>query len=70
VITGFKSTIDSLKTELEQAQTEGKFERAGEIQYSLLPALTKKLAKAEETNVNKLISEEVTEKEVATIVGR
>jgi ATP-dependent Clp protease ATP-binding subunit ClpB len=70
VIAGFKSTIDSLKTELEQAQTEGKFERAGEIQYSLLPALTKKMAKAEETNVNKLISEEVTEKEVATIVGR
>jgi ATP-dependent Clp protease ATP-binding subunit ClpB len=69
-ISQFKSTIESLKIELEQAQNEGKFERAGEIQYSLLPNTIKALKVAEDANKNKLISEEVTEKEVASIVGR
>ncbi|QGS51780.1 ATP-dependent Clp protease ATP-binding subunit [Spiroplasma tabanidicola] len=69
-INQLRSTMDSLKTELDRAQAEGKFERAGEIQYSLLPAIEKQLKKAEKEDENQLMSEEVSEKEIATIIGR
>lgn len=69
-IVSFRKTIDSLKTELEQSQAEGKYQRAGEIQYSLLPAVEKQLKHAlDDGNKNKkLTSEEVTEKEIADII--
>ncbi|AOG60260.1 ATP-dependent Clp protease, ATPase subunit ClpB [Spiroplasma helicoides] len=69
-INKLRSTMDQLKTELEQSQTEGKFERAGEIQYSLLPAIDKQLQKAINVDKDSLMSEEVTEKEIAAIIGR
>ncbi|AUB31421.1 ATP-dependent Clp protease ATP-binding subunit [Spiroplasma floricola] len=69
-INQFRSTIDSLKIELEQAQSEANYQRAGEIQYSLLPALEKQLEAALDTNKEKLISEEVNESEIASIVSR
>ncbi|WP_338985489.1 ATP-dependent Clp protease ATP-binding subunit [Spiroplasma endosymbiont of Diplazon laetatorius] len=69
-INQFRSTIDSLKIELEQAQAQANYQRAGEIQYSLLPALEKQLETALDTNKEKLISEEVTESEIASIVSR
>ncbi|WP_339021532.1 ATP-dependent Clp protease ATP-binding subunit [Spiroplasma endosymbiont of Atherix ibis] len=69
-INQFRSTIDSLKIELEQAQSQANYQRAGEIQYSLLPALEKQLETALNTNKEKLISEEVTENEIASIVSR
>lgn len=70
-ISKFKSTIDQLKTELEQAKNEGKFERAGEIQYSLLPAIEKQLDNALNSEKGKkLLIEEVTEKEISSIVSR
>lgn len=71
-ISQLRQTADSLKTELQQAQAEGKFERAGEIQYSLLPAVERQLQAAENETVkdSKLMSEEVTEKEIADIIER
>ncbi|AGR41999.1 ATP-dependent Clp protease ATP-binding subunit [Spiroplasma diminutum] len=69
-INQFRSTIDNLKIELEQSQTQANYQRAGEIQYSLLPALEKQLSTALDNNKEKLISEEVTENEIASIVSR
>ncbi|QEH61685.1 ATP-dependent Clp protease, ATPase subunit ClpB [Spiroplasma chinense] len=69
-INQLRSTMDQLKTELDQAQSEGKYERAGEIQYSLLPVIEKQLEQQEKKDENKLMSEEVTEKEIASIIGR
>ncbi|AGR40995.1 ATP-dependent Clp protease ATP-binding subunit [Spiroplasma taiwanense] len=69
-INQFRSTIDGLKIELEQAQNEGNYQRAGEIQYSLLPALEKKLNNALSENAEKLISEEVSENEIASIIAK
>ncbi|WP_342258448.1 ATP-dependent Clp protease ATP-binding subunit [Spiroplasma endosymbiont of Dioctria linearis] len=69
-INQFRSTIDSLKVELEQVQAQANYQRAGEIQYSLLPALEKQLSSALDNNKEKLISEEVTEIEIASIVSR
>ncbi|WP_342275071.1 ATP-dependent Clp protease ATP-binding subunit [Spiroplasma endosymbiont of Cantharis lateralis] len=69
-INQFRSTIDSLKIELEQVQAQANYQRAGEIQYSLLPALEKQLSSALDNNKEKLISEEVTEIEIASIVSK
>ncbi len=69
-INQLRSTIDSLKVELEQVQAQANYQRAGEIQYSLLPALEKQLSSALDNNKEKLISEEVTEIEIASIVSR
>jgi ATP-dependent Clp protease ATP-binding subunit ClpB len=65
-----QSTIESLRTELEKVQTEGNYQRAGEIQYSLLPAVEKQLVDAEQSTNNKMLSEEVTEQDIAKIVAR
>ena len=63
-------TIENLKSELEQTQIEGNFVRAGEIQYSLLPQLEKKLIEQEkQLKSNRLIHEDVTEKDIAKIVA-
>ncbi|AKX34398.1 ATP-dependent Clp protease, ATPase subunit ClpB [Spiroplasma litorale] len=69
-INKYRSTIDSLKLELETSKSEGKFERAGEIQYSLLPALQKQLNTSLDGNKEKLISEEVSEDEIAKIISK
>lgn len=66
-----KSTIDQLKTELEQTQLKGNFNRAGEIQYSLLPSLEKQLHEMENFNKeNTLLRENVTEQEIAEIFAK
>ncbi|AVN60423.1 ATP-dependent chaperone ClpB [Mesoplasma entomophilum] len=69
-INGFKTTIENLRNELEIAQNEGNYKRAGEIQYSLLPTLEKQLSEAEKNTRETLVSEEVTEKNVAEIVAK
>ncbi|AVP49213.1 ATP-dependent Clp protease ATP-binding subunit [Williamsoniiplasma luminosum] len=69
-INGFKNTIEQLKKELEITQTEGNYKRAGEIQYSLLPTLEKQLLETEMNSKDSLLTEEVTEEEIASIVAR
>lgn len=67
----FKLTVEQLKTELDQAQLKGDFNRAGEIKYFLLPALEKKLIEQEQNvSSSHLLKEDVTEKEIATIVAK
>ncbi|WP_342264376.1 ATP-dependent Clp protease ATP-binding subunit [Spiroplasma endosymbiont of Clivina fossor] len=63
--------VEQLKTELEQTQLKGNFNRAGEIQYGLLPKLEKKLDEiTNKTKINALLKEDVTEQDVANIVER
>ncbi|ATZ21668.1 ATP-dependent Clp protease ATP-binding subunit [Mesoplasma tabanidae] len=69
-INSFKTTIENLRNELEIAQNEGNYKRAGEIQYSLLPSLEKQLSETEKNTRETLVSEEVTEKDVAEIVAK
>jgi len=64
-----------LNVELERAQREGNFERAGEIQYGELVKLEQELAEEQETlgalhSHGSLLNEEVTGEEVAEIVSR
>ncbi|UZQ29083.1 MAG: AAA family ATPase [Spiroplasma phoeniceum] len=66
-----KSQVEQLKKELEQAQLSGDFNRAGEIQYSLLPKLEKQLHEQEKkASGSHLLKEDVTERDIAAIVGK
>ncbi|KAF5295758.1 hypothetical protein FQA39_LY12931 [Lamprigera yunnana] len=68
-VNNLKSKIEQLKSDLEIAQNNADYKRAGEIQYSLLPDVQRKLEESEKKIDNKLISEEVTENDIAEIVG-
>jgi len=70
-----KAKADALRTELERAQRTANYERAGEIQYGLLPAAQKsiedaqaELAKLQENG--SFLKEEVTDESIAAIVSR
>ncbi len=62
-----KSNYDQAKIELDQAQLQGDLAKAGEILYSILPNLEKKLTDLESSDNTK---EEVKEEDIALIVSR
>ncbi len=69
--------IEQLKTELEQAQRKGDLQRASEIQYGKLPELQQHLEEATAIKHGKdgspsrptLLTEEVTEEDIAKVVS-
>ncbi len=67
-----KDKLDKAKNEVEIAKREGKLERAGELQYSIIPELEKKIELAEEKEENKRnsFSETVEEANIAAIVSK
>lgn len=71
-ITDIKDRLDKAKTEVEIAKREGKYEKAGELQYSLIPDLEAQLKKLEEksktqqTNINELVTDE----NIAAVVSK
>jgi ATP-dependent Clp protease ATP-binding subunit ClpB len=70
-VANLRNTLDGLRVELQQAQNDSNYERASEIQYSLIPAIEKQLTTYEsKLNHDGLLKEEVTENEVASIVSQ
>ena len=65
-----KEEIEQLKTEQEIAQRKGDLTRAGEILYSRLPVLERKLTELSEKNDQKVFKEEVTDQDIALVVSR
>lgn len=65
-----KEELEKIRFELEQAEREGDWARAGELKYGELPQLEEKLRIAEEAVGENMINEEVTEDDVASIVSR
>jgi len=66
-----RGTYEALKTELQITQNSADWKRAGEIQYSLLPAVEKQLETSEKQLENHgLLKEEVTEEDVSSIVSK
>jgi ATP-dependent Clp protease ATP-binding subunit ClpB len=69
------SQIEQAKTELEKAQRSGDLNRAAQIQYGTIPELQQKLAGAEKASHDgapdgkRLLSQEVTEEDVAKVVA-
>ena len=71
-LTELKDKLDKAKTEVEIAKRDGNFERAGELQYSIVPDLEKKIKIAEEQAQNQKSSayENVTEEGIAAVVSK
>ena len=69
--TKIKDQLDKAKIEVEIAKRDGKLERAGELQYSIIPELEKKL-EVKENNEEKRnsFSETVTDENIAAVVSK
>jgi ATP-dependent Clp protease ATP-binding subunit ClpB len=65
-----KEQIDQSKLEAEQAQRHGDFARAGELTYSVIPGLEKKLKDAEAAQQHRMLNEVVSEEDIASVVSR
>ena len=70
--TGLKDRLDKARIEVEIAKREGRFERAGELQYSVIPELERKINAAEEKakEHKNSFSETVTEENIANVVSK
>ncbi len=66
-----KEELDSLRIELERVRRRGDYNRAGEIQYGLIPAIEKKLEALEAGDgKGAMVEEAVTPDHIAQIVSR
>jgi ATP-dependent Clp protease ATP-binding subunit ClpB len=63
-----KEQLDQARNELETAQRRGDLTRAGELLYSVIPALERKLA--EMPARGQMLKQEVTAQEIAEVVSR
>jgi ATP-dependent Clp protease ATP-binding subunit ClpB len=65
-----KEQIEKTRAELEQAQRQGNFTRAGELTYSVIPELERKIKAAEQQTENPLLDEVVKDSDIASVVSR
>jgi ATP-dependent Clp protease ATP-binding subunit ClpB len=65
-----KEELDSARSELELAQREGNLARAGELAYGVIPELMRKLGEEESQKAGNMLSEAVSEEDIAAIVSR
>jgi ATP-dependent Clp protease ATP-binding subunit ClpB len=65
-----KEELDKARSELERAEREGNWAKAGELSYGKIPELAKKLEDAEKTAKQKMINEKVSDEDIADIVSR
>ena len=68
--TTIKEELDNARIALEHAQRDGDFEKAGELTYSIIPALEEKISASENDNTSELVSESITEEDIASVVSR
>ena len=69
---GVKEELERARQELETAKRAGNLARMSELQYGKIPELEKKLASADEVDMQnmKLLRNKVTEEEIAEIVSK
>jgi ATP-dependent Clp protease ATP-binding subunit ClpB len=65
-----KEQLDAARIQLEQAQRNGEYARAGELQYGTIPDLEKKLTEAKSASAGAMLREEVTSEDIASVVSR
>ena len=71
-VTELKDKLDKARIEAESAQREGRYERAGELQYGIIPELENKLKAIEASaqKANSHIRETVTDENIAAVVSK
>jgi ATP-dependent Clp protease ATP-binding subunit ClpB len=62
--------LDRARIELEQAEREGNWAKAGELKYGKIPELQAALEQSAKTGAQGIINEEVGEDDIASIVSR
>ena len=62
--------LEKARLAYDRALREGHHEKAGELQYDLIPKLKKQLSDAEVADNNKMLEESVTNEHIASIVSR
>jgi ATP-dependent Clp protease ATP-binding subunit ClpB len=62
--------LDRARIELEQAEREGNWAKAGELKYGKIPELVKILETTAKDGSRNLINEEVTQDDIASIISR
>ena len=65
-----KEHLENARGELEVAKREGNLARAGELSYSIIPELEKKLSKAETKDEGMMVGEAVRPEQIAQVVER
>ncbi|UUX51430.1 ATP-dependent chaperone ClpB [Nisaea acidiphila] len=73
VVTGVQKVqekLDKARMELETAKREGNFEKAGELMYGVIPDLEATIGHAETASAEKMVKEEVTDRDIASVVSR
>jgi ATP-dependent Clp protease ATP-binding subunit ClpB len=65
-----KEKLDKAKIQLEQTLRLGEYEKAGEIQYSVIPELEEKVQEIEKTKSDVMLKEEVTSENIAEIISK
>jgi ATP-dependent Clp protease ATP-binding subunit ClpB len=65
-----KEQLEHARAELDSAQRKGDFTRAGELTYSVIPELTRKLETAQKQSENAMLDEVVKDSDIASIVSR
>jgi ATP-dependent Clp protease ATP-binding subunit ClpB len=65
-----KEQLGQARTELDQAQRRGDYNRAGELAYGIIPDLERKLAAAQDEQSQRMVQEEVTDSDIAAVVSR
>ncbi|WP_395017141.1 ATP-dependent chaperone ClpB [Dongia sp.] len=65
-----KERLEQARLEAERAQRGGDFAKAGELTYSVIPDLTKKLQAAETAAQHRMLNEVVSEEDIASVVSR
>ena len=66
-----KERLDHVRQELDAAQRKGDLAKAGELKYSVIPALERDLAAAQgQGSGTRMLNEEVTDQDIAGVVSR
>ncbi len=68
--TQLKKDLDQARVDLQREMRDGNYEKAGQIQYSLIPELEQRLQAAEHIEQHRMLQEAVTPEHVASIVSR
>ncbi|MEE8516541.1 MAG: ATP-dependent chaperone ClpB [Alphaproteobacteria bacterium] len=65
-----KEQLDHARGEFEIVERQGDLARAGELMYGIIPELENKLVTSEAAGAGRMLNEEVTASDIATVVSR
>jgi ATP-dependent Clp protease ATP-binding subunit ClpB len=68
--TKVKEALDQARLAMERAMREGQYEKAGELQYDIIPKLESQIDDADGERTGRMVAETVTSEDIAGVVSR